>query len=44
MEKAGILAKDDAKKQLDKVQKSTDEHIKQIEALLSLKEKDLMSV
>ena len=44
LEKAGILAKDDAKKQLDKVQKSTDEHIKQIEALLALKEKDLMSL
>lgn len=38
------LPEDDAKRQSDEVQKITDDHIKQIDQMLSDKEKDIMAV
>jgi ribosome recycling factor len=38
------LPEDDAKRQSDEVQKLTDEHIKQIDQMLSDKERDIMAV
>lgn len=42
--KADDLPEDDAKRQSDDVQKLTDDHIKQIDSLLSDKEADIMAV
>lgn len=44
LEKEGSIAKDDAKKALDKVQKQTDEFIKEIDTHLSQKEAECMEV
>ncbi|NJK89794.1 MAG: ribosome recycling factor [Myxococcales bacterium] len=44
LEKDGGLPEDDAKKLLDRIQKLTDEYVKQIEEILSKKEKEIMEV
>ncbi|MBY2477760.1 ribosome recycling factor [Clostridioides difficile] len=44
MEKGGELTEDESKKAQDEVQKMTDKFIKEIDALLSKKEKDIMEV
>ena len=43
-EKDGEISADDAKKTLDKVQKETDEGVKQVDAILAAKEKDVMQI
>lgn len=43
-EKAGELAEDDAKKQLDQIQKQTDKCMKDIDNMVAEKEKELMEV
>ncbi|MCE0627366.1 ribosome recycling factor, partial [Clostridioides difficile] len=44
MEKGGELTEDELKKAQDEVQKMTDKFIKEIDTLLSKKEKDIMEV
>ncbi|TQQ85018.1 ribosome recycling factor [Peptacetobacter hominis] len=44
MEKAGELTEDELKGATDEVQKITDKYIKEIDALLAVKEKDIMEV
>jgi ribosome recycling factor len=44
LEKEGIVTEDDCKKSLDKIQKATDEHIKQIDELLKHKEVEIYEV
>lgn len=44
IEKDGLLSEDDARRALDEVQKKTDKHIAEIDALTKGKEKDLMEV
>ncbi len=43
-EKDGDISQDDAKKALEKVQKETDEGVKQVDAILAAKEKDVMQI
>jgi ribosome recycling factor len=42
--KDGDVSEDDVKKALEKVQKETDEGVKQVDAILAAKEKDVMQV
>jgi cation transport ATPase len=44
LEKAGDLSKDDARRHQDELQKLTDQHIKEIDALLAAKEKEISEV
>ena len=44
MEKAGEITEDDSKKGQDKIQKTTDKAIKDIDAIVAKKEKDIMEV
>lgn len=44
LEKEGEITEDDLKKAQDNVQKMTDKYTKEIEALLDIKEKDIMAV
>ena len=43
-EKDGDLSADEVKKALEKVQKETDEGVKQVDAILAAKEKDVMQI
>jgi len=43
-EKAGELTEDDLKKEMDEVQKRTDNCIKDIDAIIAVKEKEIMEV
>jgi len=43
-QKDGEVSEDEAKKALDKVQKETDEGVRQIDAIVAAKEKDVMQV
>lgn len=43
-EKAGELTEDDLKKEMDEVQKKTDNCIKDIDAIIAVKEKEIMEV
>jgi ribosome recycling factor len=43
-EKEGDVSEDEVKKALEKVQKETDEGVKQVDAILAAKEKDVMQV
>ena len=43
-EKDGDLSADEVKKSLEKVQKETDEGVKQVDAILAAKEKDVMQI
>ncbi len=43
-EKDGLLSEDDARRALDEIQKKTDRHIGEIDALSKAKEKELMEV
>lgn len=43
-EKDGSIAEDEAKKELEDIQKITDEHIKAIDALIVTKEKDIKEI
>ncbi|HPC10617.1 MAG TPA: ribosome recycling factor [candidate division Zixibacteria bacterium] len=43
-EKDSKISEDEMRKSLDKVQKLTDEHIKEIDSLLTVKEKEVMEV
>jgi ribosome recycling factor len=43
-EKDHQIPEDESKKQLDSIQKKTDEHIRKIDALLAAKEKEIMTV
>jgi ribosome recycling factor len=43
-EKDGDISADDAKKALDKMQKSTDEGVKRIDEIIAAKEKEVMQV
>ena len=44
LQKNGDITEDDRDTSLDEVQKSTDEHIKKMDAMLAAKEKDIMEV
>ena len=44
LEKAGSISEDDARRDSDKVQKETDNHIAKIDELLKAKEKDIMVI
>lgn len=44
MEKNGDITEDDLKKALDKIQKATDQHIKDIDDIIAKKDKDIMEV
>jgi ribosome recycling factor len=44
LEKAGSISEDDERRDSDKVQKETDNHIAKIDELLKAKEKDIMTV
>lgn len=44
LEKAGELSKDDARRHQEELQKITDQHIKDIDALLAAKEKEIIEV
>ena len=44
MEKQKELSQDDAKKTLDKIQKETDSKIVEVDKLLEVKEKEVMTV
>ena len=43
-EKDGSIAEDEAKKELDDIQKLTDDHIKAIDAVIATKEKDIKEI
>lgn len=43
-EKASNLAEDEAKKELDDIQKLTDEHVKSIDSIIATKEKDIKEI
>lgn len=44
LEKKSEITEDDLKKGLDDIQKSTDKHIKEIDAMIAQKDKDIMEV
>lgn len=44
LEKSSEITEDDLKKGLDKIQKTTDAHIKKIDEIIAKKEKDIMEV
>ncbi|MBN2163942.1 MAG: ribosome recycling factor [Pontiellaceae bacterium] len=44
LQKNGDITEDDRDSALDQIQKSTDEHIKKMDAMLAAKEKDIMEV
>ena len=44
LEKAGLISEDDERRDADKVQKETDNHIAKIDETLKSKEKDIMTV
>ncbi|HEV2357228.1 MAG TPA: ribosome recycling factor [bacterium] len=44
LERSGELSKDDARRHQDELQKITDQHIKEIDALLAAKEKEITEV
>ena len=44
LEKDGLISQDDEKRQADLVQKATDEHVAEVDSVLSSKEKEIMQV
>lgn len=44
LEKDGALSQDDEKRQADLVQKTTDEHVAEVDSVLAAKEKEIMQV
>ncbi|HGJ64815.1 TPA: ribosome recycling factor [bacterium] len=44
LEKAGKIPEDDSRKEQDNIQKITDENIKKIDTMLTVKEKDIMQI
>ena len=44
MEKAGQISEDDTRRAIEDLQKLTDRHVKEIDALLSAKEAEIMEV
>ena len=44
LEKAGKVPEDDSRKEQDNIQKITDENIKKIDTMLTVKEKDIMQI
>jgi len=44
LEKDGLISQDDEKRQADLVQKATDEHVAEVDSVLSAKEKEIMQV